>query len=117
MTQHNQFLDGVFSEATSLTHLLDTNDKEHDNEAQLIKHSAYYGDTKFSKLLTLSDPGYFRQLTIRGGALTPPPYNLENYCVNHHHIIHVNFTKCFRHDPIGIFSKIRDFDHFTAISK
>ena len=45
MTQHNQFLDGVFSEATSLTHLLDTNDKEHANEAQIIKHSAYYGET------------------------------------------------------------------------
>ena len=28
MTQPNQFLDGVFSEATSLTHLLDTNDNE-----------------------------------------------------------------------------------------
>ena len=52
MTQHNQFLDGVFSEATSLTHLLDTNDKEHTNEAQIIKHSAYYGETEFSKLLS-----------------------------------------------------------------
>ena len=51
MTQHNQFLDGVFSEATSLTHLLDTNGEEHYNEAQIIKHSAYYGGTEFSKLL------------------------------------------------------------------
>ena len=51
MTQHNQFLDGVFSEATSLTHLLDTNGEEHYNEAQIIKHSAYYGETKFSNLL------------------------------------------------------------------
>ena len=51
MTQHNQFLDGVFSEATSLTHLLDTNGEEHYNEAQIIKHSAYYGETEFSKLL------------------------------------------------------------------
>ena len=46
----------------------------------------------------------------------PPPYDLENYCVNLHHI-HVHFTRCFRHVPIGFFSKIRDFDHFTAISK
>ena len=61
-------------------------------------------------LLTLSDPGYFRQLS-------PPPYDLGNYCVDLHHIIHVNFTRCFWHDPIGIFFKIRDFDHFTAISK
>ena len=51
MTQHNQFLDGVFSEATSLTHLPDTNGEEHYNEAQIIKHSAYYGETEFSKLL------------------------------------------------------------------
>ena len=43
MAQHNQFLDGVFSEATSLTHLLDTGKKEDNNEAQIIKHSAYYG--------------------------------------------------------------------------
>ena len=56
--------------------------------------------------LTLSDPGYFRQLTIRGGgALKAPPYDLENYSVNLHHIIHVNFTRCFWHDPIGIFPK------------
>ena len=51
MTQHNQFLDGVFSEATSLTHLLDTGEKEDNNEAQIIKHSAYYGETEFFKLL------------------------------------------------------------------
>ena len=57
--------------------------------------------------LTLSDPGYFRQLTIRGGALKapPPPYDLENYRVNFHHIIHVNLTRCFRHDSIRIFQK------------
>ena len=33
------------------------------------------------------------------------PYDLENYCVNLHHIIHVNFTRCFWHDPIGMFQK------------
>ena len=52
MTQNNQFLDGVYSEATSLTHLLDTNDKEHDNEAQIIKHWAYYSETEFSNMLS-----------------------------------------------------------------
>ena len=57
--------------------------------------------------LTLSDPGYFRQLTIRGGALKapPPPYDLENYFVNLYHIIHVHFTRCFGHVPIGIFQR------------
>ena len=47
MAQHNQFLDGVFSEATSLTHLLDTGEEEDHNETQTIKHSAYYGETEF----------------------------------------------------------------------
>ena len=57
-------------------------------------------------VLTLSDPGYFRQLTIRGGGgFKSPPYDLENFCVNLHRIIHVNFTRCFWHDPIGIFQK------------
>ena len=59
-------------------------------------------------VLTLSDPGYFRQLTIRGGGFKsppPPPYDLENYWFNLPHIIHVNFTRCFWHDPIGIFQK------------
>ena len=57
------------------------------------------------KSLTLSDPGYFRQLTKRGGGdkTAPPPYDLENDCVNLHYIIHVHFTRCFRHVPIGIF--------------
>ena len=48
------------------------------------------------KLLDISD------------SLPPPPYDLENYLSNLHHIIHVHFTKCFRHVPIGF---------FTAISK
>ena len=69
--------------------------------------------------LTLSDPGYFRQLTIGGGGALksppPPPYDLENYCVNLHHIIHIlpGVLGMFQLE----FSKIRDFDHFTAISK
>ena len=47
---------------------------------------------------TVNDPG--------GGTLkAPPPYDLENYSVNLHHIIHVHFTRCFWHDPIGIFPK------------
>ena len=40
-----------------------------------------------------------------GGALKALPYDLENYCVNLHHIIHVKFTRCFWHDQIGIFQK------------
>ena len=59
--------------------------------------------------LTLADPGYFRQLTIRGGGgalkAPPPPYDLKNCWANLYHIIHVSFTRCFRHVPIGIFPK------------
>ena len=53
-------------------------------------------------ILTLSDPGYFRPLTIQGRGFKspPPPYDLKNYCVNLHHIIHVYFTRCFRDDLI-----------------
>ena len=47
---------------------------------------------------TTNDPG-------GGGFKSPPPYDLENYFVNLHHIIHVPFTRCFRHVPIGIFQK------------
>ena len=47
---------------------------------------------------TVNDPG-------GGGGFKNPPYDLENYFVNLHHIIHVNFTRCFWHDPIGIFQK------------
>ena len=46
---------------------------------------------------TVNDPG--------GGALKAPPFDLENYWFNLHHIIQVNFTRCFWHDPIGIFQK------------
>ena len=49
---------------------------------------------------TVNDPG-----GGGGGGFKSPLYDLENYCVNRHHIIHVNFTKCFRYDPIGIFQK------------
>ena len=41
----------VSLEATSLTHLLDTGEEEDHKEAQINKHSGYYGDTEFSKLL------------------------------------------------------------------
>ena len=33
----------------------------------------------------------------------PPPYDFENYCINLHHIILVQFTRCFRHVSIKIF--------------
>ena len=51
-----------------------------------------------------------------GGALKPPPpYDLENYCVNLHHIIHVHFTRCVRHVPIRIFFFL-NFDNFVTRS-
>ena len=52
---------------------------------------------------TANDPG-----GGGGGALkAPPPHDLEIYCINLHHIIHVYFTRCFRHVPIGILKKSR----------
>ena len=57
MTQRNQFLDGVrllgghIVNTYNYIYLLDTNGEEHYNEAQIIKHSAYYGETELSKLL------------------------------------------------------------------
>ena len=50
---------------------------------------------------TVNDPGGGGG----GGALKAPPYDLENYCVNLHHIIHAHFTRCFRQAPIKIFQK------------
>ena len=51
MAQRNQFVDGILSDQTSLIHLLDNNDAEGNSEAHVIKHSHYYGETDFSKLL------------------------------------------------------------------
>ena len=53
--QPNQFINDVdmLSAATSLTHLLDTTDTDNfNNEINIIKLSAYYGETDFSRFLT-----------------------------------------------------------------
>ena len=36
---------------TSLTHLLQSGDTDDDGEANFIKHSAYYRDNKFARVL------------------------------------------------------------------
>ena len=51
MVLRNQFVDGDLSDRTSLIHLLDNNDTEDNNEAHIIKHSPYYNESEFSKLL------------------------------------------------------------------
>lgn len=52
MGTRNDLINGVgLSKTTSLIHLLDENDTEDNNEAILLKHSAYYGKTDFSKLI------------------------------------------------------------------
>ena len=51
MAQRNQFVDGILSDKTSLIHLLDNNDAEDNSKAHVIKHSHYYSETEFSKLL------------------------------------------------------------------
>ena len=51
MVLRNQFVDGDLSDRTSLIHLLDNNDTEDNDEAHIIKHSPYYSESEFSKLL------------------------------------------------------------------
>ena len=52
MAQHNSFIDGIgLTETNSLIHLLDNNDTDDNNEAPIIKHSAYYGENEFSTML------------------------------------------------------------------
>ena len=44
MAQHNDFIDGIgLTETNSLIHLLDSNDNDDNDEAPIIKHSAYQG--------------------------------------------------------------------------
>ena len=51
MAQRNHFLDDDLSDRTSLIHLLDKYDSEENSEAHLIKHSPFFGEADFSKLL------------------------------------------------------------------
>lgn len=53
-TKKNIFIDDEdLSEITSLTHLLDRhNDNDNTDEIQLLKHSQFYSDEEFSKLLS-----------------------------------------------------------------
>ena len=53
MAQRNSFINGIgLTEANSLIHLLNNDDTDDDNEVHLVKHSAYYGENEFSKLLS-----------------------------------------------------------------
>ena len=56
MTQRNQFVNDILSYKMSLIHLLDNNDDDDNSGAHVIKHSHYYGETDFSKLL-VKKPG------------------------------------------------------------
>ena len=52
MGQHNVFIDGIgLTETNSLIHLLDSNDNDDNDEAPIIKHSAYYGENEFSTMV------------------------------------------------------------------
>ena len=62
------------------------------------EHNLIFNPIRSGLFQTANDPG--------GWGFKPlPPYDLKNYCVNLHDIIHVHFTRCFRHVPIGIFQK------------
>ena len=46
-------LDGIgLAETNSLIHFLGNNDADDNNEAPIIKHSAYYGENEFSTMLS-----------------------------------------------------------------
>ena len=48
----NAFIDDVYlTEATSLTHMLDKHAADDLGKVDVIKHSPYYGEKEFSKLL------------------------------------------------------------------
>ena len=53
MAQRDSFINGIgLTEANSLIHLLNNDDTDDDNQLHLVKHSAYYGENEFSKLLS-----------------------------------------------------------------
>ena len=54
MAQRNRFIDDVdLTEATSLTHLLDRHNAENEEvDDHIIKHSPFYSENQFSKLLS-----------------------------------------------------------------
>ena len=52
MAQHTSFIDGIgLTETNSLIQLLDNIDTDDNNEAPIIKHSAYYGENEFLTML------------------------------------------------------------------
>ena len=71
MAQRNQFLNDDLSDRTSLIHLLDNNDSEENSEAHVIKHSPYFGEADFSKLI---------QKSIRKSGLCILSVNIQ--CIN-----------------------------------
>ena len=53
MAQRKSFIYGIgLTEANSSIHLMNNNDTDDDNQLHLVKHSAYYGENDFSKLLS-----------------------------------------------------------------
>ena len=53
MAHRNSFINGIgLTEANSLIHLLNNHDTDDDNEVHLVKHSAYYGENEFLKMLS-----------------------------------------------------------------
>ena len=53
MAQRNSFINGIgLTEANSLIDLLNNDVTDDDNELRLVKHSAYYDENEFSKMLS-----------------------------------------------------------------
>ena len=67
MAYRNRFIDGVdLTGTTSLTHLLDSHDRDDDNdELQTVKLSPYYSETEFTRLLSYKPGLTILDLNIR----------------------------------------------------
>ena len=53
MAHRNSFINGIgLAETNLLIHLLNNDDTDDGNELHLVKHSAYYGENEFSKMLS-----------------------------------------------------------------
>ena len=74
-----------------------------------------YVEPDLSACLNPIRSGVFQRANnpVGGGALKAPPptpHDLENYCINPHHIIRVHFTRCFRR------VLIKNFQKFTIVT-
>ena len=70
------------SSKCEITPVSNNNSQEEDKQKQVSHVPRVNYNSQCSRLLTLSDPGYFRQLTIRGGGFKSPPPTISKTMVS-----------------------------------